>query len=109
MTRSEIKPDAELDKPLRFERLLAEISTFFINLPADRIDSEIGAAQRRVCEFLDLDRSSLFQVPEGEPETLLLTHGLAPHGPARGVGQRDRCDHGGGQRSCGRSSHYRHG
>ncbi|MGA8017695.1 MAG: sigma 54-interacting transcriptional regulator [Desulfobacterales bacterium] len=80
MTRSEIKPDAELDKPLRFERLLAEISTFFINLPADRIDSEIGAAQRRVCEFLDLDRSSLFQVPEGEPETLLLTHVYQPAG-----------------------------
>ena len=61
-------------------RLLAEISTFFINLPADRIDSEIEAAQRRVCEFLDLDRSSLFQVPEGEPETLLLTHVYQPPG-----------------------------
>lgn len=65
MTRSEIKPDAELDEPLRFERLLAEISTFFINLPADRIDGEIEVAQRRVCEFLDLDRSSLFQVSFG--------------------------------------------
>ena len=74
MTRLEVKPHAELDKPLRFERLLAEISTFFINLPADRIDSEIEAAQRRVCEFLDLDRSSLFQTPEGEPGTLRLTH-----------------------------------
>jgi hypothetical protein len=42
-----------------FERLLAEISTFFINLPADRIDSEIEAALGRVCECLDLDRSSL--------------------------------------------------
>ena len=80
MVRLKNKPDAELDKPLRFERLLAEISTFFINLPADRIDSEIIAAQRRVCEFLDLDRSSLFQVPEGEPETLLLTHFHQPPG-----------------------------
>ena len=74
MSQLEIKPDAELDKQLRFERLLAEISTFFINLPADRIDSEIEAAQRRVCEFLDLDRSALFQADEGDPETLLLTH-----------------------------------
>jgi hypothetical protein len=47
MTRSAIKPDVQLDEPLRFERLLTEISTFFINLPADRIDSEIEAAQRR--------------------------------------------------------------
>jgi hypothetical protein len=28
---------------------------------ADRIDSEIEVAQCRVCEFLDLDRSALFQ------------------------------------------------
>jgi len=80
MTRSEIKPNAEHDEPLRFERLMAEISTFFINLPADRIDSEIETAQRLVCKFLDLDRSSLFQVPEGEPETLILTHVYQPPG-----------------------------
>jgi transcriptional regulator with GAF, ATPase, and Fis domain len=60
--------------------LLAEISTFFINLPADRIDSEIEAAQRRVCEFLDLDRSALFQKSEGEPDSLLLTHVHQPPG-----------------------------
>ena len=80
MTQLEIKPGAEPDKQLRFERLLAEISTFFINLPADRIDSEIEVAQRRICEFLDLDRSSLFQVPEAEPETMLLTHVYQPPG-----------------------------
>jgi signal transduction histidine kinase len=80
MAPLEIKPHAKLDKQLRFERLLAEISTFFINLPTDRIDSEIEAAQRRVCEFLDLDRSSLFQVPEGDPGTLLLTHTYQPAG-----------------------------
>ena len=74
MTQLEIKSDVGLEEPLRIERLLAEISTFFINLPADRIDSEIVAAQRRICEFLDLDRSSLFQVPEEDPETLLLTY-----------------------------------
>jgi len=80
MSQLKNKPDAELDEPLRLERLLAEISTFFINLPTDRIDSEIEVAQRRVCDFLDLDRSSLFQVPEGEPETLLLTHYYQPPG-----------------------------
>jgi transcriptional regulator with GAF, ATPase, and Fis domain len=80
MSQLKNKPDAELDEPLRLERLLAEISTFFINLPTDRIDSEIEVAQRRVCDFLDLDRSSLFQVPEGEPETLLQTHYYQPPG-----------------------------
>jgi len=59
---------------MKFERLLTEISTLFINLSFDRIDREIEVAQRRVCELLDLDRSSLFQAPEGKPGTLLLTH-----------------------------------
>jgi formate hydrogenlyase transcriptional activator len=80
MASLESKPDAELDKQFRFERLLAEISTFFINLPSDRIDSEIEAAQRRVCEFLDLDRSALFQADEEDPGTLLMTHFYQPAG-----------------------------
>ena len=63
-----------LEERLKFETLLAEISAHFVNLPADRIDSEIEDAQRRICELLDLDRSTLWQVCEGEPGTLLLTH-----------------------------------
>ena len=60
--------------------MLAELSARFVNLPADRIDSEIEDAQRRICEFLDLDRSTLWQVSEGEPGTLLLTHLHQPPG-----------------------------
>jgi len=52
----------ELEERLRFETLLAETSARFVNLPADRIDSEIEDAQRRICEFLNLARSSLGQV-----------------------------------------------
>jgi PAS domain S-box-containing protein len=63
-----------LEERLAFEKLLAEISALFVNLPAERIDSEIEAAQRRICELLDLDRSSLWQTFEGEPGALLLTH-----------------------------------
>ncbi len=63
-----------LDKRLRFETLMREISSRFINLPADQIDSDIEHAQRRICELLDLDRSTLFQTPEQEPGKLLLTH-----------------------------------
>jgi len=68
------KTEQALEERLRFEVLLSEISTRFINLSADRIDSEIEDAQRRICELLDLDRSTLWQVPEGEPGRLLLTH-----------------------------------
>ena len=69
-----------LEERLKFETLLAEISARFVNLPADRIDSEIEDAQRRICELLDLDRSTLWQVCEGEPGTLLLTHLHQPPG-----------------------------
>ena len=78
MTPLEIKPYTELDKQLRFETLLAEISTLFINLPAEHIDGEIEAAQRRICEFLDIDRSTLWQVLEEEPGMMLLTHIYQP-------------------------------
>ncbi len=69
-----------LEERLKFEALLAETSARFVNLPADRIDSEIEGAQRRICELLDLDRSTLWQICEGEPGTLLLTHLHHPPG-----------------------------
>lgn len=83
LTPFEIKPHTELEKQLRFEALLVEISTYFINLPAGRINSEIEDVQRRLCELLDLDRSTLFQVSKGDPETVLLTHIYQPEGSRR--------------------------
>ncbi len=69
-----------LEERLRFETLLAEISSRFVNVPADQIDGEIEGAQRRICQFLNLDRSSLGQVTEGEPGVLPLTHIQQPQG-----------------------------
>ncbi|HIJ41731.1 MAG TPA: PAS domain-containing protein [Deltaproteobacteria bacterium] len=63
-----------LKERLRFETLLAEISADFVNMPAEQIDSAIQDTQARICEFLDLDRSTLWQVPEKDSDTLLLTH-----------------------------------
>jgi formate hydrogenlyase transcriptional activator len=74
MAQSGIKAHEGFEELLPFERLLTEISTLFINLPADRIDNEIKAAQRRICEFLDIDRSTLWITSEDDPGTLLLTH-----------------------------------
>jgi hypothetical protein len=62
--------DTESEDRLRFEALLAETSSRFINLPADRMDDGIEGAQRRICGFLDLDRSSLWQVPERDPRSM---------------------------------------
>jgi PAS domain S-box-containing protein len=80
MAPSGIKPHEEPDELLPFERLLADISTLFINLPADQIDNEIAAAQSRICELLDIDRSTLWITFEVDPGVLLLTHIHQPPG-----------------------------
>ncbi len=75
-----VASEASVEERLTFEGLLTEISARFVNLPADRMDSKIEDAQRRICELLEIDRSTLFQVPEAEPGTLLLTHAHHPAG-----------------------------
>jgi formate hydrogenlyase transcriptional activator len=66
--------EESLENQLKSESLLATISARFVNLPADQIDNEIEDAQRSICECLDLDRSTLWQVDIEEPGALLLTH-----------------------------------
>jgi hypothetical protein len=62
MSDGEPVPSPDLEAALQSERLLAELSARFVNLPADQVDREIETAQRRICEALDIDRSVLFQV-----------------------------------------------
>lgn len=47
------------DELTRFERLLLEISTTFINPPSERFDDAIVDALRRIVETLNIDRSTL--------------------------------------------------
>ncbi len=70
------RPDLqlELQERLRFETLVADISARFVNVPADRVDGEIGDAQRRICECLKIEHSSLWQVTPDRPGALTLTH-----------------------------------
>ena len=65
---------AELGEQLKYETLLADVSASFVNLPADQIDGNIENAQRRICECLGIDHSSLWQGSQGDPGILLLTH-----------------------------------
>jgi formate hydrogenlyase transcriptional activator len=72
MASSEADLRQDLEERLRFERLLADLATAFIGLPAAQVDGAIEAAQRRIGETLGLDRSSLFQFSaDGE---MVLTH-----------------------------------
>lgn len=66
--------EARHEELLRFEKLVIEISSGFINLPAKQIDGRIEDALRQVCESLDLDFAALWQL-SGEPLGFnILTH-----------------------------------
>jgi len=67
-------PRAALEKRLRFETLLADLSSEFVNLPAGEVDREIMDAQRRICEFLDLDFSVVWQRSDEVSDLFLATH-----------------------------------
>jgi PAS domain S-box-containing protein len=69
-----------IEDQLRFESLLVNLSARFINLPAHRVDQEIADAQRRVCECLGLNLSSLWQWDDGNPDIFILTHLYRPLG-----------------------------
>jgi PAS domain S-box-containing protein len=71
----------QLEEQLAFEMLLAEISGRFVNLSADQVDSEIEDAQCRICEFLELDLSVLWQWSMDTPRVLKLTHLSRPMDP----------------------------
>ena len=62
------RPSAEdLASLLEFERLIADLSTRFISLPAAEVDREIEDALRRVCEFLGVDVAVLWQWSARDP------------------------------------------
>jgi PAS domain S-box-containing protein len=66
--RREIEQAANeaLDRKVEFERLIAELSVQFINLPADQVIEAIRDAIRQIGETLDVDRCSFFRIVEGE-------------------------------------------
>jgi PAS domain S-box-containing protein len=93
-TVGQSQPSAEqLEQLLEFETLIADLSSRFINLPADEVDRAIEDAQRRVCEALGLDLAALWQASAAAPGSLALTHfyssqeGLLP--PMRGMSARE--------------------
>ncbi|MFZ0612599.1 MAG: sigma 54-interacting transcriptional regulator [Desulfobacterales bacterium] len=68
---------------MKFETLLTEISTRFVNLPVEQIDSQIEDAQRRICECIGLDFTALWQSSIASARHYVLTHSYRiPEGPA---------------------------
>src|SRR4029453_1507357 len=58
---------------IEFDQLVGELSTSFVNLPAEHVDGAIRDALHRLTLALDLDRGTLFQAVEGLDD-FVLTH-----------------------------------
>jgi formate hydrogenlyase transcriptional activator len=74
MIQEDVKLRAELEEQLQFEMLLTEISARFVNLPVEEVESEIQDAQSRICNLLQFDRSTMWQIFEPNAINATLTH-----------------------------------
>ncbi|MFZ9033381.1 MAG: sigma 54-interacting transcriptional regulator [Anaerohalosphaeraceae bacterium] len=73
----------QLEKVIRFEKLLSTLAAAFTNLPPDQVDHEIKRGLGLVAEFLGADRAGILNYSD-DRQTLELTHryvaeGIAPH------------------------------
>jgi transcriptional regulator with GAF, ATPase, and Fis domain len=67
--------EQSLENRLRFERLLSDLSARFVNLPPDRVDSEIDHGLRQILDFFQVDRAGLLRsLPDGSGHRI--THGV---------------------------------
>src|SRR6266478_89346 len=57
-TKAAPKSDASAEELLAFERMLADLSARFANVPAERVQFEIQVAQTILRQFLGFDRST---------------------------------------------------
>jgi formate hydrogenlyase transcriptional activator len=65
--RHDKEPALALDEGLgRFERLLADLSATFIDVPSEQVSGVLQDALRQVVEALDLDRSTLWRAEHGD-------------------------------------------
>ena len=64
---------------LRFEKLLADLSATFVNLPSERLDEEIDSSLKTLVEFLGNDRSTLVKLVK-DKKHVLVTHSYAVPG-----------------------------
>ncbi|MFQ3577678.1 MAG: GAF domain-containing protein, partial [Verrucomicrobiia bacterium] len=67
------RAEAALDRSLRFQKLLMQISSSLINAPSSRLDSTIQESLEAVGSFCGVDRAYLFQM-DVERSTLSNTH-----------------------------------
>ena len=71
-----------MEERLRFETLLADLSTRFVNIPADEIDAQIVDNLKHIAQVLEIDRCSVAEY-NSDKTKLSVTHWYAAPGVAR--------------------------
>ncbi len=64
------KVEASLVESLRFEGLLSDLSTTFINLPADQVDANIEKNLGRIAEFFNIERITFRELSAKKTELI---------------------------------------
>ncbi|QIF02311.1 ATP-binding protein [Roseimicrobium sp. ORNL1] len=65
---------AELEVRQHLQHLLADLSTQFVALPNEQVDSAILRTLQQIVEFMGLDRATLWQREDEQPGGMMLTH-----------------------------------
>jgi signal transduction histidine kinase/ABC-type uncharacterized transport system substrate-binding protein len=65
--------EVSLQSSFEFEQLISELSSYFIDLPADKIDAGIDEALNRLRAFLNVDRVTMYEFSHEQKE-LRRTH-----------------------------------
>jgi signal transduction histidine kinase len=65
--------ELELQREAEFQRLISELSTYFIDLRADKIDIGIDSALSQIAQALEVDRLSMFEFVNNGTD-LRMTH-----------------------------------
>ncbi|MBD3852696.1 MAG: PAS domain-containing protein, partial [Acidobacteria bacterium] len=74
MTSKVATVPSNLQERLRFEELLADLSSKFVNLPPAEVDHEIEDALCRVCQNVGIDFAVLWQWSTDDPGAITPTH-----------------------------------
>ena len=77
--------DKHLEQKLEFEKLISDLSSKFINLSWDQIDSEIDNSLGTLVEFLRFERGTLLEL-SSSGDDLIVTHQFAQTGIRRTSG-----------------------
>jgi len=76
------RAEVHLTQRLAFEEMLSEFSARFVDLPPEQVDSRIAAELRKLGEYLQVDRITLFKLSETDHRMVLVESyfaaGVAP-------------------------------